>query len=70
MVFNDTSVGQVILINIPRTLIALVTLLCYHKSIDIFITIFSERDLAKSGHLQFVHTLREGLVIMQESSFK
>ena len=55
--------------NIPLALGTLFILLLYHKVIEAFITLDSERDLFKSGHLQFVHNLKEGLVIMKDSSF-
>ena len=57
------------LMNIPFSLGTLFILLLYHKVIDAFITLDSERYLFKSGHLQFVHNLKEGLVIMKDSSF-
>ena len=38
--------------------------------LDVFVTLLGERDLFKSGHLQFVHNLREGLIIMKDGSFK
>ena len=42
----------------------------YHKLLDVLVTLLGERDLFKSGHLQFVHNLREGLIIMKDGSFK
>ena len=54
------------LMNIPRAILALVFFILYHKIVDVIVTLYSERDLFKSGHLQFVHSLREGLVIMDD----
>ena len=41
-------------------------LLLYHKTMDLLVTLMSERDLFKTGHLQFVHSLREGIVIIDD----
>lgn len=64
MVFNGISVGEVMLANIPRAIVAFVSILLYYKSIDVFLGIVSERDFFKSGHLEFVHNLKEGLIIV------
>ena len=34
--------------------------------IDMYATLVSERDFFKSGHLQFVHNLKEGLIIVDD----
>ena len=39
--FNGISVEEVILTNILRALLALIMLVLYHKTIDVFITLFS-----------------------------
>ena len=52
------------LINLPRALTTLVFIVLYHKVVDVILTLICERDFFKSGHLQFVHSLKEGLIIM------
>ena len=64
MVFNDVSVGQLMIMNLPHALTTLVFVVLYHKVVDVILTLLSERDFFKSGHLQFVHNLKEGLVIV------
>lgn len=66
MVYNDVTVAEVIVANIVRAPIVLASLLLYNKLVDKFMTLHSERDLFKSGHLQFVHSLKEGLVIVHD----
>ena len=56
--------------NIWLAFIPLLGILLYYKMLDVFVTLLGERDLFKSGHLQFVHNLREGLIIMKDGSFK
>ena len=66
MTFNGATVGQVLYMNIPRAIISIVSILLYHKSLDVFVSLLSERDLIKSSHLQFVDSLREGVVIVDD----
>ena len=66
MTFNDVTVGQVLYMNIPRAIISIVSILIYHKSLDVFVSLLSERDLIKSSHLRFVQSLREGFVIVDD----
>ena len=54
------------LMNLPRALMTLTFFMCYHKIIGMIVTLYSERDFFKSGHLQFVHSLKEGLVIVDD----
>ena len=44
-----------------------ICILLLHKIIDFIVTMHGERDLFKSGHLQFVHNLKEGLIIADDS---
>lgn len=64
--YNDTSLGHVLLISIPKALMGVICLLLYNKTIDVIITLLSERDFFKSGHLQFVHNLKEGVLIVHD----
>lgn len=56
--------------NLPQAIFCFAFLLVYHKMVEKLISLDMERDLFKSGHLQFVHNLREGLIIMKDGSFK
>ena len=67
MVYNDVSVGQLVFINLPRALTTLIFMVLYHKIIDVILTLSCERDFFKSGHLQFVHSLKEGLIMVDNS---
>ena len=67
MVYNDVSVGQLVFINLPRALTTLIFMVLYHKIIDVILTLICERDFFKSGHLQFVHSLKEGLIMVDNS---
>ena len=66
MTYDDISVGQIMIMNLPRALLSLIFFMLYHKVVDVILTLYSERDLFKSGHLQFVHSLKEGLVIVDD----
>ena len=63
-VYNDTSIWQAILGN--QALYPAICFLLFHKTIDVIITLLGERDFFKSGHLQFVHNLKEGLIIVND----
>ena len=64
-VFNDTSIGQAILVNL-RAFYAAIFFLLLLKTIDVIVTLLGERDFFKSGHLDFVHNLKEGLIIVND----
>ena len=64
MTFNGATVGQVLFMNIPRAIISIMLILMYHKSLSVIVSLLSERDQIKSSHLQFVQSLREGFVIV------
>lgn len=66
MAYSDVSAGQVIFMNVPRALMSFAGLLLYNKTIDLFVRLISQRDFFQSGHLQFVHSLREGLVVVDD----
>ena len=51
---------------LPRALLAVSLHLAYCKAIEMGINLISERDFFKSGHLQFVHSLKEGLIIVND----
>ena len=40
--------------------------LMYYKYLDMFVRVLGERDFFKRGHINFVHNLKEGLIIMDE----
>ena len=46
---------------------AFISIVLLHKVIDFIVTLLGERDFFKSGHLQFVHNLKEGLIIADDS---
>ena len=66
LTFNDVGVSEAIMTNFPRALITLAVILLHNKIMDVLVTLMSERDLYKTGHLQFVHSLREGIVIIDD----
>ena len=66
LTYSDVGVIEAIMTNFPRALITLAVLLLHHKTMDLLVTLMSERDLFKTGHLQFVHSLREGIVIIDD----
>ena len=52
--------------NVHWAIASTVVLILHHKTIDMFANLVSERDFFKSGHLQFVHNLKEGLIIVDD----
>ena len=42
----------------------------YHKCLDMFVRVLGERDFFKRGHTNFVHNLKEGLIIVDELHYK
>ena len=49
-----------------RALYAVIFYRLFHKTIDVIVTLLGERDFFKSGHLDFVHNLKEGLIIVND----
>ena len=66
LTYNDASFGKVLFLNAPRVLLTFSGLFLYHKIIDVFVRVIGERDLFESGHSNFVHNLREGLIIVDD----
>ena len=64
--YNNTTIGEVMLNTSLNTLMILVAVVILNKTIEVIINLLSDRDFFKSGHLQFVHNLKEGLIIMQD----
>ena len=64
-VFNESSIGQAIFANL-EALYPTIIFLLFFKTIDVIITLLGERDFFKSGHLDFVHNLKEGLIIVND----
>ena len=52
--------------NLPRALMTFVGLLMYHKTLDVFVRVLGERDFFENGHSNFVHSLKEGLIIVDD----
>ena len=50
----------------PWALLSFVATFLFHKLMDVLVTLLSERDFFKSGHLQFVHNFKEGLIILDD----
>lgn len=63
MAYNEVSAVQIVFMNLPRILMSVTGVLLYNKTIDVFVKLLSERDYFQSGHLQFVHSLKEGFVV-------
>ena len=66
LTYNDATIGKILFLNIPKVLLTFTGLFLYHKIIDVFVRVIGERDLFESGHSNFVHNLREGLIIVDD----
>ena len=66
LTYNDATFAKVLLLNAPKVLLTITGLFLYHKIIDVFVRVIGERDLFESGHSNFVHNLREGLIIVDD----
>lgn len=53
-------------LTLPITLLTILLVLICGKVTEMVIVLLSERDFFKSGHSQFVHNLKEGLVIVND----
>lgn len=65
-VFSDLTAAKILFVNLPKVLMSLLCIVIYHFLVVQFCKLTSERDLFKSGHLQFVHNFKEGMVIMHD----
>lgn len=64
-VYKGVSSVTIILLTLPKTFLALTCIIFYHFLVVKLCKLATERDLFKSGHLQFVHNFKEGIVIMR-----
>ena len=51
---------------LPKALVTVTFAHFLNKAIELIIILLGERDFFKSGHLEFVHNLKEGLIIVHD----
>lgn len=65
LTYVKVTAVEALLMTVPQALFAFVSMLAYNVFYMGCLNIAKERDLFKLGHFQFVHNLREGMIIMQ-----